>query len=240
MQPQRNLSSQATARETTFDAGLRSYFQKIYNTMAVGLVFTGLVAWVVAHSPMLLEVFFGNGVVRMIVMFAPLGFLFFGFTPGRLQRMSAMKLAGLFYAFSGVFGISLATIFLAYSGESIARVFFITSAMFAGMSVYGYTTKRDLSGMRSMLFMGVWGLFIAMLVNMFFHSPLVYFVTSCIGVVVYTGLTMWDTQNLKMMYSAANGHEANNKMAIMGALSLYVDFINLFMFLLRLMGNSRN
>lgn len=240
MQPERNMSVQTAARETTYDAGLRAFFQQIYNTMAIGLVFTGLVAWIVAHSPGLLSFFFGNGLMRMIVMFAPLGFVFFGFTPGRMMRMSAAQAAMVFYAFSGVMGISLATIFLAYSGESIARVFFITSAMFAGMSVYGYTTKRDLSGMRSLLFMGVWGLFIALLVNLFFHSPMVYFVTSVIGVLVYTGLVMWDTQNLKLMYSGANGAEANGKMAVVGALSLYINFINLFMFLLRLMGNNRN
>lgn len=240
MQPERNMSVQTAARETTYDAGLRAFFQQIYNTMAIGLVFTGLVAWIVAHSPGLLSFFFGNGLMRMIVMFAPLGFVFFGFTPGRMMRMSAAQAAMVFYAFSGVMGISLATIFLAYSGESIARVFFITSAMFAGMSVYGYTTKRDLSGMRSLLFMGVWGLLIALLANMFMHSPMVYFVTSCIGVLVYTGLVMWDTQNLKLMYSSANGAEANGKMAVVGALSLYINFINLFMFLLRLMGNNRN
>jgi len=237
MQPERNINTQAATRETTYDVGLRTYFQKIYNTMAIGLLFTGLIAYVVSHSEPLLQLFFGNGLIRMIVMFAPLGFVFFGFTPGRVQRMSVAKLTGLFYAFSGVFGISMATIFLVYSGESIARVFFITASMFAATSIYGYTTKKDLSGMGSLLFMGVIGLFIAMVVNMFLQSAMVHFVVSAIGVIVYTGLVVWDTQNLKLSYSSANGHESNGKMAVMGALSLYINFIMLFQFLLSFMGN---
>ena len=237
MQPQRNMSSQTATRTTTYDVGLRSFFQKVYNTMAIGLVFTGLIAFVVAQSEPLRQIFVYNSTIRLIVSLAPLGFIFLGFTPGRIQRMSVAKLTGLFYAFSGIFGLSMATIFLAYSGESIARVFFITAAMFAGTSIYGYTTKKDLSSLGSLLFMGVWGLLIAMIVNIFLQSAMMHFVVSSIGVIVYTGLVVWDTQNLKMVYSEANGREANGKMAVMGALSLYLNFIMLFQFLLQFMGN---
>lgn len=240
MQPERNTNFQTATRATTYDAGLRSYFQKVYNTMAIGLVLTGLIAFGVANTPALVDLFFGNTIMRMVVIFAPLAFVFFGFTPRRIQAMSVGQLAGTFYAFSAIFGISLATIFLVYSGESIARVFFITAAMFAGTSIFGYTTKKDLSSMGSLLIMGVWGLLIAMIVNMFLHSSGLQFVISGIGVLVYTGLVMWDTQNLKLMYSHANGTEANGKMAVMGALSLYINFIMLFQFLLQFMGSSRN
>lgn len=237
MQPERHLSSHTAARTTTYDVGLRSFFQKVYNTMAFGLVFTGLVAFAVAQNDTLRQIFVQNSAIRMVAALAPLGFIFFGFTPGRIQRMSVAKLTGLFYAFSGIFGLSMATIFLVYSNESIARVFFITAAMFAGTSIYGYTTKKDLSSLGSLLFMGVWGLLIAMVVNIFLQSAMLHFVVSSIGVIVYTGLVVWDTQNLKMTYSAANGHEANGKMAVMGALSLYINFIMLFQFLLQFMGN---
>lgn len=237
MQPERNLHTQTAARETTYDAGLRAFFQKVYNTMATGLVLTGLVAWIVANSEALRQIFFGNSMMALIVMLSPLAFIFFGFTPGRVQRMSAGALAGTFYAFSAVFGISLATIFMVYSGESIARVFFITAAMFAGISIFGYTTRRDLSSMGSLLIMGVWGLLLAMIVNIFLQSAMVHFVISCIGVMVYTGLVAWDTQNLKRMYSASYSADGAGKMAVMGALSLYINFIMLFQFLLNFMGN---
>lgn len=238
MQPDHMSSQTRPQAATSYDAGLRTFFQKVYNTMAIGLVFTGLIAWVTAHSP-LANIIYGNSVLHMIVMFAPLAFLFFGFTPRRIQTMSATKIAGLFYAFSGMFGLSLSYIFLLYGGESIARVFFITAAMFAGISIFGYTTKRDLSSMGSLMIMGAWGLLIAMIVNLFLHSAMLHFVISAIGVIVYTGLVAFDTQNLKRMYSGANGTEANQKIAVMGALSLYINFIMLFQFLLQFMG-SRN
>lgn len=237
---QDNMNRGATARAgVAYDAGLRAYFQRIYNTMATGLVLTGIVAWLVAASPDLVKLFYGNALMHFVIAFAPLAFLFFGFTPRRIHRMSVAQVAGLFYAFSGVFGISLAYIFLVYSGESIARVFFITAAMFAGTSIYGYTTRKDLSSMGSLLIMGVWGLLIAMIVNMFMQSSTMDFVISGVGVLVYTGLVAWDTQNLKSVYSTSNGAEANGKMAVMGALNLYINFIMLFQFLLRFMGGGR-
>src|SRR5690606_1619946 len=209
------------------------------NTMATGLVLTGLVAYLVANTEPLLRLFYGNQIMHLIVMFAPLAFVFFGFTPARVHRMSAAALAGTFYAFSAVFGLSLAYIFMVYSGESIARVFFITAGMFAGTSIYGYTTKKDLSGFGGLLIMGVWGLLLAVIVNLFLQSAMLHFVISGIGVLVYTGLVAWDTQNLKETYSRSAGDEATAKMAVMGALSLYINFIMLFQFLLSFMGNRQ-
>lgn len=227
-----------SVRSVTYDAGLRTYFQKIYYTMALGLIVTGLVAFFTAHSPALMHAIYGNPLMRFVVMLSPLAFIFFGFTPARIQRFSSAQLSTLFLAFSACFGLSLSVIFLIYSGTSIARVFFITSAMFAGTSLYGYTTKKDLSGMGSLMIMGMWGLFVAMIVNIFMHSAAVQFAVSVIGVIVFTGLIAWETQGLKQIYSFNNGTEANNKAAIMGALSLYINFINLFQFLLMLTGGG--
>ena len=237
MQPQRTQSP-FQSRALTYDAGLRAFFQKVYNIMAGGLVVTGAVAYGVAQSPQLLHAIFGNQITAMIVMFAPLAFIFLGFTPGRMQRMSSSALTLMFFAFSGVLGLSLTSIFLAYSHESIARAFFIAAAMFGGMSVFGYTTKKDLTGMGSLMIMGMWGVFIAMIVNMFVHSSAIQFATSVIGVLVYTGLVGWQTQSLKQTYAEGAGREANAKLAVVGALGLYLDFINIFMFLLRLTGGN--
>lgn len=234
------MTSRPIAGISSYDLGLRAYFRDIYNTMTAGLVFTGLVAWIVASTPALVSAIYGNALIHFIVMFAPLGFVFFGFTPRKIQSMSAGKLAGLFYAFSGLFGISLSYIFMIYSAESIARVFFITAAMFAGTSVYGYVTKKDLSSLGGLMIMGVWGLLVAMIVNLFVQSSMMDFIISGVGVLVYTGLVAWDTQSLKEMYAHSNGHEANRKMAVMGALSLYINFIMLMQFLLRFLGNNRN
>lgn len=229
---QRTAGSQATS----YDAGLRAFFQRVYNIMAIGLVVTGAVAYGVAHSD-LARVIYSNPAISLVVSLAPLGFIFFGFTPNRIMRMTPGQLNGLFYAFSALLGLSMSYVFLVYSGQSIARVFFITAAMFAGMSIFGYTTRRDLSGMGSLMMMGAWGIFIAMIVNLFMQSEAVMFAVSVIGVVVYTGLVGWETQALKQTYAVGNGHEANAKMATVGALSLYMNFIMLFQFLLRLMGN---
>lgn len=225
--------------QTAYDAGLRSFFQRVYNTMAIGLVLTGLIAYVVANTPALLQLFYGNSIIHFAIIFAPLAFVFFGFTPKRIRTLSTSQLAGMFYLFSAVFGLSLAYIFVMYTNESIARVFFITAGMFAGTSIFGYTTKRDLSSLGSLLIMGVWGILLAIIVNMFLQSAMLQFVVSVLGVIVYTGLVAWDTQNLKETYSTTAGNEANGKMAVMGALSLYINFIMLFQFLMRFMG-SRN
>lgn len=240
MQPNPMQPQIQRTREMTYDAGLRAFFQRVYSTMSGGLVITALVALAVANTPALFEFFLGNPTMRLVVMLSPLAFIFFGFTPNRMMRMSAGQAAGLFYAFSALLGISMSSIFLAYTGESVARVFFITAAMFAGMSIFGYTTKRDLSGMGSLMIMGAWGLLVAMIVGMFFHSSTLQFVISVLGVVIYTGLVGWETQMLKQTYSAGSSHEANAKMAIIGALGLYMDFIMIFQFLMRLMGSSRS
>lgn len=239
MQPER-FSSQARTG-VSYDAGLRSHFQRVYNTMSLGLVVTGLTAYVVASSPSLYQ-FFYAGIMHWIVMLAPFGILLFGFTPGRIEKMSVQGLTALFAGFSAIFGVSLAYIFLLYTGESIVRVFFITAAMFAGTSIYGYTTKKDLSGLGGLMVMGLIGIIVASLVNIFMKSEMVHFVISIIGVVVFTGLTAWDTQRIKETYYGGSGSaaaQANAKMAVMGALSLYLNFINLFLMLLRLMGDRR-
>ncbi len=236
MEQNRYNTAAAPASRTIFDAGLRAHFQKVYNIMAIGLVVTGFVAFMTYSTPALFQLIHGT-FLGLIVSFAPLGFIFFGFTPARIQRLSSSQLNMLFYGFSAVFGLSLSYIFAAYSGVSVARVFFITAGMFAGTSIYGYTTKRDLSGMGSFLIMGVIGLLIAMVVNIFLQSTMLQFLISAIGVLVYTGLIAFDTQNIKATYNAGHGSEATSKMATMSALSLYINFIMLFQFLLSFMGN---
>jgi FtsH-binding integral membrane protein len=231
-------SNPTVSRASSIDAGLRTHFQNVYNTMAIGLAVTGTVAFLVSNSESLMKIIFGTP-LAFVFMFAPLAFVFFGFTPNAVRRKSATQLATLFYAFSAVFGVSMATIFLAYTGTDIARVFFITAGMFAATSIYGYTTKRDLSGLGGLMIMGAFGLLIAMVVNLFLQSSMLHFVISGIGVIVYTGLVAWDTQNIKESYHASNSAGDTNKMAVMGALSLYLNFIMLFQFLLSIMGDRR-
>ena len=231
-------SNPTVTRATTIDAGLRTHFQSVYNTMAIGLGVTGTVAFLLSQSEPLMKLIFGTP-LAFVFMLAPMAFVFFGFSPKAVQRKSAMQLSALFYTFSAVFGISMATIFLVYTGSGIARVFFITAGMFAATSIYGYTTKRDLSGMAGLMVMGAIGLLIAMVVNIFLQSSVLQFVISGVGVIVYTGLVAWDTQNIKESYSASYGTENNNKMAVMGALSLYINFIMLFQFMLSLLGDRR-
>lgn len=239
MQPDRfETRSASGVGARVIDAGLRAHFQRVYNTMALGLGVTGVVAWMVANIQPLFNLIFGTPLM-FVAMFAPLAFVFFGFSPRAVQNKSVAQLNAMFYAFSAVFGICLATIFVAYAATDVARVFFITAAMFAGTSIYGYTTKRDLSGMGGLLIMGVIGLLIAIVVNLFLQSSMMHFVISVLGVVIYTGLTAWDTQNIKESYHPGAGDEANGKMAIMGALSLYINFIMLFQFLLSLLGNRQ-
>lgn len=228
----------ASAGTRVVDAGLQSYMQSVYHAMGLGLAVTGLTAFATANTPVLMKLIFGTPLM-WVVMLAPLGFIFFGFTPARISRMSSEKLKLLFIVFSAVMGLSMAAIFQVFTGATIARVFFITAATFAATSLYGYTTKRDLAGVGSFLFMGMIGIFIAMLVNLFLQSAMVHFVVSVIGVVVFTGLTAWETQRLRDLY-AEGAHETNAKTAVVGALSLYLNFINLFQMLLHLMGTRRN
>jgi FtsH-binding integral membrane protein len=201
--------------------------------MGIGLVVTGLVAFFVASTPALYVPIFQTP-LKWVVMLAPLAFIFF--FSFRINRMTAAAARTAFFAFSAVMGLSLASVFLVFTGASIARTFFITAAMFGATSLYGYTTKRDLSKFGSFLIMGLIGIIIASLVNIFLASSALQFAISIIGVLVFTGLTAYDTQSIKEQYAEGYGHEANSKMAVFGALSLYLNFINLFQLLLSLTG----
>jgi FtsH-binding integral membrane protein len=219
------------------DAGLRAYMLRVYNYMGLGLGLTGIVALFVASTPSIQQAIFGTP-LAWVVMLAPLGIvlaLSFG-----VQRMSAQTAQILFWVYAAVMGLSLSSIFLVYSGASIARTFFVTAASFGALSLWGYTTKRDLTGMGSFLFIGLIGIIIASLVNMFWPAPGLTFAISVIGVLVFAGLTAYDTQRIKEMYVGGMDGTAAQKSAIMGALTLYLDFINLFLMLLRFMGSSRN
>ncbi len=222
-----------------FDEALRQHMLRVYNYMGLGLVITGLVAWLVGTTPALYVPIFGTP-LKWVVMLAPLAFIFF-FT-FRIETMSAATAQATFWAFCAVMGLSLASVFLVFTGASIARVFFITAGTFAAMSLYGYTTKTDLSRFGSFLMMGLIGIVIASLVNLFLASSALHFAISVIGVIVFTGLTAWDTQSIKEQYyelQYADGQTAG-KAAIMGALRLYLDFINLFMMLMQLLGTRRD
>jgi uncharacterized protein len=218
------------------DEGLRSYMLSVYNYMGLGLALTGLVAFFVAATPAIYMPIFTTP-LKWVVMLAPLGFVFF--LSARIQSMSTGAAQATFWAFAAVMGLSMASIFLVFTGASIARVFFITAGTFGAMSLYGYTTKRDLTNWGSFLFMGLIGIIIASLVNIFLASPALYFAISVIGVVVFVGLTAYDTQQIKEMYYEGDGADVMTKKTIMGALRLYLDFINLFVMLLQLFGQSR-
>ena len=218
------------------DVGLRDYMLRVYNYMASGLALTGIVAYLAAASGFYMSI--ARTPLIWLVILAPLGLVMlmsFG-----VQKMQASTLQMVFWLYSGLMGLSLAMVFLVFTGTSIARVFFITAGTFAAMSLYGYTTRRDLSQFGSFLFMGLIGIIIASLVNMFVGSTALQFAISVIGVIVFVGLTAWDTQQIKEMYYEGDGAEIASKKAVMGALRLYLDFINLFMMLMQLMGTRRN
>jgi len=225
-------------RAVSYDEGLRSYFRRIYNVMTVGLLITGLVAFVSAQIPGVLALF-ANPVFAIVFALLPLGLIMFMFRGSAIMTKSAAQLNGTFYVFSALFGFCLTPVAVAYAGADLARAFFITAATFAATSAWSYTTKSDLSRWGSFLFMGVIGLIIAMVVNIFLGSQMMDFIISCAGVLIYTGLTAYDTQNLKETYAESSGTEANNKMAVVGALSLYINFVNLFLFILRLLNNRQ-
>ena len=231
----KNFSTTART-EAQVDVGLRSYMLRVYNYMATGLGLTGLTAYFVAITPSLFNAIYGTPLYWVIAL-APLGFVFY--LSARLHKISFAKAQTVFWIFSGVMGLSMAYIFIAFTGTSIARVFFITAGTFAGMSLYGYTTKKDLTGWGSFLFMGLIGIIIAMIVNIFLQSGMLSFIISCVGVLVFVGLTAYDTQRIKEMYYASDHPEISGKKAIMGALKLYLDFINLFIMLLHLFGQRR-
>lgn len=225
-----------TGVAATYDAGLRTHFRKVYNMMAVGLLLTGAVAFAVANTPALVQLLFGTP-LKWVMIFAPMVFVMVGFSPSSVMRRSAAQLKTLFYVFSGIWGMSLSALFLVYGGADIARAFFITAAAFAATSVWGYTTKADLSKMGAFLFMGAIGLVIAIVVNLFLQSTMLQFIVSVAGVLIYTLMIAFDTQNIKESYSASYGDESNSKGAVMGALSLYMNVIMVFQFILSLVGN---
>ena len=235
-QTERGYMARGAAAQALYDEGLRQHMLRVYNYMASGLFLTGAVAvaffssgwfYAVAQTPLI-----------WVVMLSPLVFILvlsFG-----INRLSLFATQAAFWAFAGVMGLSLASIFAVYTGTSIARVFFITAATFAAVSLYGYTTKADLSKFGTFLFMGLIGLIIAGIVNTFLQSSAMSFVLSAIGVLVFTGLTAYDTQKIKEMYLESDSTLVMGQKAIMGALSLYLDFINLFQFLLYFMGGRRD
>jgi FtsH-binding integral membrane protein len=228
------------------DAGLRAHMLRVYNYMLIGLTLTGISAWIVANVPAIGGIFylqdaqtgrFGLTIPGWIALLAPLGLVFwlsFG-----IQRMSLGTAQAVFWVYAALVGISLAPVLWVYTGTSVAQVFFITAATFGTMSLYGYTTRRDLSGLGSFLFMGLIGVVIAMVVNIFLASTVMAFVISVIGVLVFTGLTAYDTQWIKESYVANEDGSLSGRKAIYGALKLYLDFINLFLMLLRLLGANR-
>jgi FtsH-binding integral membrane protein len=216
-----------------FDAGLRAHMLRVYNYMASGVLLTGIVALLVSSSPTLVQAIFGTP-LKWLFMFAPLAFVFF--FSFRIDKMSASAAQASYWAFAAIMGVSMASIFLVFTGTSIAQTFFIAAAMFTAMSLYGYTTKADLSRFGSFLIMGVVGVLIASLVNLFIGSSALQFAISVIGVLVFVGLTAWDTQNIKSQYADNLGHETATKMAVFGALSLYLNFVNIFQLLLNLTG----
>jgi FtsH-binding integral membrane protein len=227
----------AVGAQVDIDVGLRDYMLRIYNYMASGLALTGIVAYVFAQyleaNPAL-----ARSPVMYLFMLAPLGlvmWLSYG-----INRMQASTAQAIFWVYAGVMGLSMASIFLVFTGESIARVFFITAGTFGAMSLYGYTTRRDLTEWGSFLRMGVFGIIIALVVNLFIGSTVLLNAISAIGVIVFVGLTAYDTQKIKEMYFESDDGETASKKAVMGALSLYLDFINLFMMLMQLLGTRRD
>lgn len=231
--------------EAEIDLGLRAYMLRVYNYMTGGLALTGVVAYLVLTVPVLQRMFFtvsidgrtGMSALGWIAFLAPLGLVFF--LSFKISSIKASTAQALFWGYSALMGIGLSPLLLIYTGASVARVFFITAATFGAMSLYGYLTKRDLSGWGSFLFMGLIGIIIASVVNIFLVSSQMSFIISVIGVLVFTGLTAYDTQKIKESYIADDDGETMTKKAVMGALMLYLDFINLFIMLLRLVGDRR-
>jgi len=245
-----NIQSKTTNVEThIIDEGLRSYMLKVYNYMSSGILITGFISLIlfklsvvtsadgsIAGLTSLGNALY-NSALMWVIMLAPLGVVFY--MSFGIRKMSAAKAQGTFWVFAALMGASLSSIFLIYTGASITRVFFITSGTFAAMSIYGYTTKRDLTKLGSFLMMGLFGIIIASIVNMFMKSTMMYYLISILGVLIFVGLTAYDTQKIKNMYLVSDSGEIMGKKAVMGALTLYLDFINLFIMLLRLFGQRR-
>ncbi len=224
------------AGRVSVDVGLRRHMLSIYNYMASGVLLTGVIALLTANTGLVNSIV--SGPLAWIVMLSPLAIVFamsFG-----ANRFSTATLQAMFWGFAALMGLSLSTIFLVYTGTSIAATFFATAGAFAGLSLYGYTTQRDLSGFGTFLIMGVIGILIASVINLFVQSTALMWAISFLGVLIFAGLTAYDTQRLKEQYYQIAGSEWAGKAIVLGALSLYLDFINMFLFLLRFMGSSRN
>jgi len=245
-----NIRSTTTSTERhVIDEGLRAYMLKVYNYMASGILITGFISLFLFKLSVVTSIdgsitgltsignALYNSALMWVVMLAPLGVVFY--MSFGIRKMSAAKAQGTFWIFAALMGASLSSIFLIYTGASITRVFFITAGTFGSMSIYGYTTKRDLTKLGSFLMMGLFGIIIASIVNMFMKSTMMYYVISILGVLIFVGLTAYDTQKIKNMYLASDSGEMMGKKAVMGALTLYLDFINLFIMLLRLFGQRR-
>ncbi|PIR34463.1 MAG: hypothetical protein COV36_00830 [Alphaproteobacteria bacterium CG11_big_fil_rev_8_21_14_0_20_44_7] len=231
-------SSVASVENAGFDAGLRKHMLKVYNYMGLALVVSGLLSYFAGHSEAYIQTVFTNPILYWGIALAPLAMVFF--LSIRIEKMSMQTAQITFWAFASVMGLSLASIFLMYTEASIFKTFLATAGTFGAMSLYGYTTKRDLSGMGSFLIMGLFGIIIASVVNIFLQSSALDFAVSILGVLIFIGLTAYDTQRIKQLYFVHGGQgETGGKAAIMGALSLYLDFINLLLFLLRFMGDRR-
>ncbi len=234
MQPSYLSKERAQGRE--YDAGLRNFMNNIYFKMATGVLLTALVALGVGSSPALVQLFLG-GPQKLIVIFAPLAIVWFGFNP---MKMKASQLMLAFYAIAVAYGISFSTIAVIAGQDmtfavDVAKAFFIATAMFAGLSIYGYTTKTDLSPMKTFITMGLWGLFAASLMNFFFASSMMSNVIAGVGIVLFSGLTIWQTQEMKLMYHSAMGMEIGERLAWAAALNLYISFIALFQYILHFM-----
>jgi len=223
----------AVGTQARYDEGLRLHMLGIYRYMGIGLALTGLIAFAIASTPALAAAIFGTP-LKWVAMLAPLAFIFF--FSFRIDRMTTATARTAFYAFAAVMGVSMASIFLVYTNTSIANAFFTAAAMFAGLSLWGYTTKRDLTGMGTFLFVGLIAIILVSIVNIFLGSSMLQIIISVAGVAIFAGLTAWDTQRLKSEYLHFAGTQAAEKLAVMGALSLYLNFINMFQFLLALMG----
>ena len=223
------------AGAVAIDAGLRAHMLKVYNYMTSGVLLTGIVAMMFAQSGFAADLLMNGGALRWLIILSPLAVLLvmnFG-----LNRLSTSTLVGLFFGFATLMGLSMSTVFLVYTGTSIAQTFFATAAAFAGLSLWGYTTKKDLSGWGSFLIMGVVGLLVASIANIWLASGTLQWVISAVGVLIFAGLTAYDTQTIKSIYLQVQGSDMVGKAAIMGALNLYLDFINMFQFLLSFMGS---
>ncbi|MBT1158966.1 Bax inhibitor-1/YccA family protein [Aminobacter anthyllidis] len=250
---QTRMATAGSRTDASIDEGLRAYMLKVYNLMALGLVITGLAAFgtmmlATTNDPATAVATMGNGKMltslgvalygsplKWVVMLAPIGMVFF--LSARIQSMSTSGAQTAFWVFAGLMGLSLSSVFLVYTSASIVQTFFVTAAAFGALSLFGYTTKRDLTAMGSFLIMGVFGILIAMVVNIFLQSSALQFAISAIGVLVFSGLTAYDTQKIKEMYFDGDDALVSGRKAIMGALTLYLDFINLFSFLLSFLGN---